>query len=694
MTEIIDYGRFAERLRRVMPRWDLRQRMSPEEFAEHLADTGPRWTLLREFQEEWGYETPAGGPVWPRWAEDEHKAYLRRLAAAETGEEEDRFAGVDMTLPIPKALDEWWDLPFNSFTHRPRLYWTNPEWPPTVRPGPAAHGVADAPPEDDPFAGLGDERRICVFKAEYQYCNEWGYLAAESALADPKVLVSVEDGWVTQSRSISEFFLQLAVERLPAHYGWSVRLYEAEPELGERVRRTFPELGLLPWRELGTETVTYGAPDAIIYHDVREFSDFPFIVHARTRAALERVAGTLGTDWTELIEEPRAEEDARAEEKPAGPEPLSLRAGDSDRQGRWTVLTASDLPLPTTDPAAIPLAELIGGDEPAGRTVWAVDAGLGMAAAGDQAGGLHLWRLDRTGGAPTTPPARETPGAPAGRAAHDAPVTAIACIHLDGCGPTVVSGDSAGLVQLWSPDIDEGSDPIARRSAKATGISAAELPTGPVVAAAWTDGTIRLWDVRSGADADLPLGPGIETLTLRPDGTLAVGGQTGTATVELHPEQIWPHRELIVRLNRFDWESLSSAHGTAAKVPDWIIGAASAHSGTAEAAFAHLREALYDEGTVFPATAVAVPFLVQLAGDTGNRVRRSLLSLVSKIARAALDFTGHEPDPDLGRSWADVAHEVTRDCAPALSLLLDDADPAVREAAALLTADLTEHEAE
>ncbi|GAA2071236.1 hypothetical protein [Actinomadura alba] len=324
MTEIIDYGRFAERLRRVMPRWDVRERTSPEEFAEHLADTSPRWTLLREFQEEWGYETPDGGPVWPRWSEDEHKAYLRRLKAAATGEEDDRFAAVDMTLPIPRALDEWWDLPFNSFTHRPSLYWTNPEWPPTVRPDPTGYGVADGIPEDSPLAGPGDERRVCVFKAEYQYCNEWGYLAAESALADPKVLVSIEDGWVTQSRSVTEFFLQLAVERLPAHYGWSVHLYEAEPELVERVRRTFPELGLLPWRELGTETVTYGAPDAIIYHDVREFSDFPFIVHARTRAALERVAGTLGVDWTDQLEEPAAEQER------AGPEPLSLRAGESD----------------------------------------------------------------------------------------------------------------------------------------------------------------------------------------------------------------------------------------------------------------------------------------------------------------------------------------------------------------------------
>jgi hypothetical protein len=78
--EIIDYGRFAQRLGQVMPRWDDRACMTEAEFAEHLADTGPRWELLRRFQEEWGYEPPGGGPVWPRWSEDEHKAYVRRLA--------------------------------------------------------------------------------------------------------------------------------------------------------------------------------------------------------------------------------------------------------------------------------------------------------------------------------------------------------------------------------------------------------------------------------------------------------------------------------------------------------------------------------------------------------------------------------------------------------------------------------------
>ncbi|MBC6462454.1 hypothetical protein [Actinomadura sp. HBU206391] len=700
MTEIIDYGRFAERLRRVMPRWDARERMSAEEFAEHLADTGPRWTLLREFQEEWGYENPGGGPVWARWSEDEHKAYLRRLEAAATGEEADRFEGVDLTLSIPKALDEWWDLPFNSFTHRPRLYWTNPEWPPTVRPGPAPGGAADRPSGDDPFSGLGDERRICVFKAEYQYCNEWGYLAADSALADPKVLVSVDDhSWVTQSRSISEFFLQLAVDRLPAHYGWSVQMNEADPELMERVRRAFPALGLLPWRELGTETVTYGAPDAIIYHDVEDFADFPFVVHARTRAALENVASALGVDWSERIREPEAVLEERAAE---AKRPRSPWAGESDPQGRWSVVTASDDPQPgarpSLEPSPGPSAASLVGEDPGERTAWAVDAGRDLAAAGDEGGGLCLWRLDRSGAA-ATPPVAETPETPVapddsddsdGGTPHDAPITAIACIHLEGCGPTVVSGDAKGLVQLWSPDIEWGPVAIARRSSRTTGISAAELITGPVIAVAWADGVVRLWDVRSGTDVDVPLPSDIETLLLRPDGTLTVGATAGTATVRLHPEVIWPQLELTVSLNRLDWESLRAVHGPAAKVPVWIRDAASDDAGTAESALARLRWALHEEGRIHPATVNAIPFLARLAADPGNRVRPALVSLLSEIAQAALDSTDRDPDPELGESWPDIGLAVMLKCVPTLSPLRGDADSAVREAAAELLAALGE----
>ncbi|MCO6010510.1 hypothetical protein NE236_36680 [Actinoallomurus purpureus] len=673
MSEKIDYGRFAERLRRVMPRWGDRDRMAPEEFAEHLADTGPRWDLLRVFQEEWGYEPPGGEPAWPRWSESEHEAYVRRLRAEWTGEEEDAFARCDLTLPVPAALDEWWDLPFNSFTYRPRLYWTNPEWPPTVRPDPSGYGVSDGLPPDSPFVAPDDDHRVCVFKAEYQYCNEWGYLAAEAGLPDPRVLVSSEDGWVVQAGSISEFFLQLAVMRLPAHFGWTVRLYEAEPGVVDRVRRDFPELGLLPWRELGSRAVVHGAPDALIYLDDGGYADFSFLVHARTRTALEEVARTLGVDWSDEIESPPADEPESPDEaEPAGPEPLSLRAGQADAGARWTVEDVSDRPLSSLEPE--PPARLTGAGRPAGLTVWVTDPDADVAA-GDQAGGLHLWPAARPDGSPEP----EGTAAPLSRTAHDAPVTAIACRRFDGLGATVVSGDSTGVVNLWLPDDgDWGPAGIGRHGGTVIALSAECLETGPAIAAAWSTGTVRLWDVGSGLDATLTLGSGIETIALNPEGTLTVGGATGTATVRLDTERLWPRRALTELVHRFEWERLDGARGPAPEIPDQILAAASADAETAAAALAGLRAVLYDGGTVFPVTVAAAPYLALLAADPDNRVRGPLLSLLLEIARAVPGPVGEGED---AVPWAEHARSTVEECLPVVSDLLDDADPGVREAA-------------
>ncbi|MEW2298339.1 hypothetical protein ABZ719_37630 [Streptomyces sp. NPDC006743] len=132
MAEIIDYGRFRERLESVRPSGEA-----------DMAATGPRWELLREFQEQWGY-VPTGGECREREAPDPHKEYLAGLKAAhQGGPEEDQPESVDPRIPVPAALDEWWDLPFNSFADRSERYETNPGWPPTVRHDPCSDYLSE-----------------------------------------------------------------------------------------------------------------------------------------------------------------------------------------------------------------------------------------------------------------------------------------------------------------------------------------------------------------------------------------------------------------------------------------------------------------------------------------------------------------------------------------------------------------------
>ncbi|MBC2878793.1 MULTISPECIES: hypothetical protein [Streptomyces] len=296
MTTEIDYGRFAERL-------EAARRVAATEPAGSAA----RWELLRAFQEEWGYE-PTGGARWERDEPDAHKEYVTGLRpAAPEGDGTDAEPDdVDRSLPIPAALDEWWDLPFNSFADRWRLYWTNPVWPPTVRPDPTGYGVADGLPRDNPFTGPDEDPRVCVLMAEDQFCNEWGYPAARAHLVDPPVLVTVEDReWTLQSHSVSEFFLALAAVRLPDHYGWTVEEPELTPEAMARLREVLRPMGLLPWRELGAHTEFLGGPDVIAQHNTG-YGDTELAFYGRTEAALHRLAAALGTDWSEEIAEPES----------------------------------------------------------------------------------------------------------------------------------------------------------------------------------------------------------------------------------------------------------------------------------------------------------------------------------------------------------------------------------------------------
>ncbi|MQY05584.1 WD40 repeat domain-containing protein [Actinomadura macrotermitis] len=566
MGKIIDYGRFAERLRRPAGRWDL----------------------LRGFQEEWGYEVPQDARSWERDAPNEHKEYVRGLS----GEDGDDS---DPSLPIPEALGEWWDLPFNSFVHSARLYETNPEWPPTLRPDPTGYGVSDALPPGSPFMPANGDPRLCVFMAENQYCNEWGYLAADSAEPDPRVLVSTGDDWVLQAASVSQFFLHLAVDRLPRHFGWTVEVSELPGEVLERLRAAYPPLGLEPWCELGRHVTAYGAPDAILFHDTG-IGDFELVATGRTEEALREVARVLEVDWDEWICEPEST-----------PPRLNVPGGDG-----YTIVSVSEEPLARPDP------------------------GL------EFADGLRL---------------------PDG-------VTATAGMP----GPIVAMGDADGLVSLWAPGIEPEPFGVARRGGPVTAVALARLETGRALAAAWADGTVRLWDLDSGEAADLELGPAIEVITLDAGATLRAGGPAGTATLALDPDGLWPARSVMVRLHRIDWSGLHGVSGPATAFPDLL---AAARGPSAPKAVAALGELLHRDGEVAQAAAASLPYLLVIASLRATPARVELLELAGRIIHAV-----RTAPPPADPTWHDMARQVVEDITPAIHAIVEmDDDPAVRAAA-------------
>ncbi|WP_131739388.1 WD40 repeat domain-containing protein [Actinomadura roseirufa] len=585
MAEIIDYGRFAER----------------------LAQDRPRWELLDEVQREWGYEDPGGDPQVTR--EDE--------------EPEDEL---DESRPVPAAFVEWWDSPVNSYAFRSDLYETYAQWPP------CEPDSGENPP--------GDEIRVIMI--ENQYVNQWGYLASEEHLPDPKVVVDTSDGWVTQSRSISEFFLQLALQRLPAQFGWILEVghsvVDGDPGIVQRLLASYRDLGLLPWQELSVDSLTYGAPDALIRHNRGPNADSAIVIQGRTREAVVRVADTLNVTWTdEEIEEPN--------EVPLPVEdlaPAAFTEGGTDDRLRWTAVST------TATPPAPAVPDVPGLHALPDRTAVAADQEATTAVAGDSTGGVHVWAAD----------------GPRTRALHRAPVTAVTCHRSGDGGRTVVSGDAHGVLRYWPIGRAPKWAAFDRRRSPVVALTSECLETGPALAAAWADGLTRVWDLDTMDVADLPIGTGVTALTLTSDGVLYVTTGQGTAALRLDLDRLWPTRGLRLRLQEIDWGSLRAARGPADEVPGLIAKVASDDEETARAAVKRLYELLVSKRHPLSAAAPAVPFLVERMLVPANRARGPLLFLIADLAGGP----GEE-------------RQAVTAAVPSLLHLRDDKNPSVKRAA-------------
>ncbi|MFJ8433536.1 hypothetical protein ACIQ9P_19765 [Kitasatospora sp. NPDC094019] len=120
---------------------------------------------------------------------------------------------------------------------------------------------------------------------------------------------------------------------------------------------------------------------------------------------------------------------------------------------------------------------------------------------------------------------------------HHGPVTALAGTALGGGPlsdpeiPLLVSGGFDGAVRLWGPRSAPMPEPSDRRGCPVTAVAAGATAAGPVVAAAWSDGLVRVRDLGSGEVLELRIGSEVWSLALA--GTLLVLGMPdGLAAVD------------------------------------------------------------------------------------------------------------------------------------------------------------------
>jgi hypothetical protein len=195
-------------------------------------------------------------------------------------------------------------------------------------------------------------------------------------------------------------------------------------------------------------------------------------------------------------------------------------------QGVAAIATADDgTALGRSDGTGEDGASLVAAVERHGAELTALGAGDGLLITGDRTGEVHAW---------------PNAAVPASARLHDGPVTAVACVRVAPDSRTVVSGGADGAVRRWDVGHEPDATPAGRRDAPVSAVAAGTLSTGPAYAAAWADGLLTVWDVRSGRSYGLRFGYLLNSLAIGAGDTLVVGGRYGTATVRFRPYAAWP----------------------------------------------------------------------------------------------------------------------------------------------------------
>lgn len=158
-------------------------------------------------------------------------------------------------------------------------------------------------------------------------------------------------------------------------------------------------------------------------------------------------------------------------------------------------------------------------------------------------------------------------------------------------------------------------------------------------------------------------------------------------------------------LDKVDWDRLHHAYGSAVDVPNQLRTLTSTDTEARAEAWNALYGNLWHQGTVYEATAHAVPFLIELACGPDIPDRHQIVAYIGLIARGSSFLDAHqnlthyqaqkttpafqeELQRELG--WVQDVRQAVRRGASTYAALLDDTQPRVRATAGYLLALLRE----
>lgn len=159
---------------------------------------------------------------------------------------------------------------------------------------------------------------------------------------------------------------------------------------------------------------------------------------------------------------------------------------------------------------------------------------------------------------------------------------------------------------------------------------------------------------------------------------------------------------MLEGLHQMDWSRLSHAYGDASDVPELISGLAAGSEETRTAALDELFGNICHQGSVYEATAVAVPFLIEIVADPTIPGRDGVLHLLQAISEGWLECEKYAAEqgkflpPAIAARHAQerphyqAAHIAVARGFDVLAVLLSDDEAAVRAGSAFVLATLTE----
>jgi hypothetical protein len=159
-------------------------------------------------------------------------------------------------------------------------------------------------------------------------------------------------------------------------------------------------------------------------------------------------------------------------------------------------------------------------------------------------------------------------------------------------------------------------------------------------------------------------------------------------------------------LDDIPWSSLTHAYGSASDVPDTLRALASLDPEVAEEALSALFGSIWHQGTVYEATAYAVPFLREIAQAPDTTQRAGVIELLASIATGSSyldvherlsffdekrDTPEHAAEKAQELAWVSQAHEAVGEGIDLYLSFLADSSADVRQTAAHALAAFPEH---